>query len=316
MKQIPILVLFGLLIVSCQISEKKENFSNKAIRTALDLQGHRGARGLKPENTWPAFEDAIKFGMTTLELDTVVTRDSQIIIHHDSESNPNLCQGDDGSKIPKKSIYDWNLKELQSLDCGSLRNPKFPEAELIPKTRLLSLDEFFQKVALAEKTYKRNLFFNIETKFPEDYVVPESKVKEHVDLLVVAIQKAKVEDRATIQSFDLRTISYLKSLKTKIRGSALFAPSYPQGIRLTLGFGGSIGSNIILAANSVKADIISPYHLYVTREFVKEAHDAGLEVIPWTVNDKEKMRILLDLGVDGIISDYPNRLIEVFREKN
>ncbi|TGN19849.1 glycerophosphodiester phosphodiesterase [Leptospira idonii] len=283
-------------------------FQNQPLRSELDLQGHRGARGLKPENTWPAFEEAIKFKMITLELDTVLTKDKKIVIHHDSETNPVICQNQDGSPIQKKSLYELTLVELQTLDCGSKKNPSFPDQVPVPGTKLISIEEFFQKVTEVEKKTKQSFLFNIETKFPDDNSASDALVEEHTNLLVAAVEKAKAAERTTIQSFDLRTLPFVQKKNPKIRTSALFAPTYFQGFLMTIGFGNGYRSEILEKTKSLKANIISPYFLYVTPKFVNKAHEDKIEVIPWTVNNEKEMKRLVECGVDGIISDYPNLL--------
>lgn len=303
--------LISLLIVNCATVETPTR-----LRKDIDLQGHRGARGLKPENTWPAFEEAIKYKMVTLELDTVLTKDKRVVIHHDSETNPIICQNVDGSPIQKKSLYELTLAELQSLDCGTKQNPSFPKQIPVPGTKLLSLEEFFELVLKHEKKSKEVYEFNIETKFPDDGSAPDSLVKEHTEKLIQIIEKYKVVDRSTIQSFDLRTLVVSKQKNTKIKTSALFVPTYFQGFMMTIGLGNGYRETILSAAKVKGADIISPYFLYVTPKFVNTSHTQGMMVIPWTVNTEKEMRRLVTCGVDGIISDYPDMLDRVVRNKN
>lgn len=303
--------LISLLIVNCATVETPTR-----LRKDIDLQGHRGARGLKPENTWPAFEEAIKYKMVTLELDTVLTKDKRVVIHHDSETNPIICQNVDGSPIQKKSLYELTLAELQSLDCGTKQNPSFPKQIPVPGTKLLSLEEFFELVLKHEKKFKEVYEFNIETKFPDDGSAPDSLVKEHTEKLIQIIEKYKVVDRSTIQSFDLRTLAVSKQKNTKIKTSALFVPTYFQGFMMTIGLGNGYRETILSAAKDKGADIISPYFLYVTPKFVNTSHTQGMMVIPWTVNTEKEMRRLVTCGVDGIISDYPDMLDRVVRNKN
>ncbi|EKJ88045.1 glycerophosphoryl diester phosphodiesterase [Leptospira meyeri] len=285
------------------------------LRKTIDLQGHRGARGLKPENTWPAFEEAIKYKMVTLELDTVLTKDKRIVIHHDSDTNPIICQNANGNELKKISLYELTLAELQSYDCGSKKNPNFPKQIPVPGTKLLSLEEFFEKVLFAEKKSKEAFEFNIETKFPDDGSAPDNLVKEHTEKLIQIIEKYKVVERSTIQSFDLRTLTFSKTKNAKIKTSALFVPTYFQGFLMTIGLGNGYRETILSAAKDKQADIISPYFLYVTPKFVKESHERGMFVIPWTVNTEKEMKRLVSCGVDGIISDYPDLLDSVVRPK-
>ena len=286
--------------------------------TTLDLQGHRGARGLRPENTWPSFRTAIDFQMTTLELDTVLTKDGAVIIHHDIETNPEICRNLDGTPIQKKSIYELTLSELKMLDCGSLKNSKFPEQVPVPGTPLLTIEEFFRLVAQEEGNRKKKglppLRFNIETKFPDPEKINESTVNALVKTLVSAIERAKTVEVSTIQSFYLPVLPLVKSLNPRIQTSALFAPTRPQGLWMILGGGSGYRRGILDQASRFQADIISPYYLYVNSEFMHLARERRLRVIPWTVNDKQEMRRLISLGVDGIITDYPDRLLDVVHD--
>ncbi|TGN00614.1 glycerophosphodiester phosphodiesterase [Leptospira yasudae] len=310
-------IFFVVLFYTAATSCSSAPIVNKPLDGILDLQGHRGARGLKPENTWPAFEEAIRYGMTTLELDTVLTKDKKIVIHHDSETNPTICQKKDGTPISSVSLYDLTLAELKQLDCGTKKNPKYPEQVSVPGTELITIEEFFALVANAEKKNpnRPKLKFNIETKFPNDdkAQLPMEKVRDHVTLLVKVIEDAKVADRTTIQSFYVQALPIVKEKNPKIKTSALFSLTYFQGALMKLGFGNSIRENALKKTIEVKADIISPYFLYVTETFVQEAHSHKISVIPWTVNEPDEMRRLIDAGVDGIISDYPDRLIQAIK---
>ncbi len=291
---------------------------NSPLDGKLDLQGHRGARGLKPENTWPAFEEALSQGMTTLELDTVLTKDQKIIIHHDSSTNPEICFKKDGSEIVSKSLYEISLTELKELDCGAKKNPRFPEQVSVPGTELLTLQEFFTKIQTWERTGKRRFLpkFNIETKFPDDSdsQVDPKIVEAHVDLLLKIVETAGLTERTTIQSFYLPALPIVKKKNPKIKTSALFSLTYPQGASMKFGFGNGQRQLVLRQTKEIGADIISPYFLYVTDEFVAEAHRLGIRVIPWTVNEIKEMKRLVKTGVDGIITDYPDRLNRALKE--
>ncbi|AXR69747.1 glycerophosphodiester phosphodiesterase [Leptospira mayottensis] len=310
-------ILFVLILYFGANSCSNASVINKPLDKSLDLQGHRGARGLRPENTWPAFEEAIRYGMTTLELDTVLTKDKKIVIHHDLDTNPTICQKKDGAPIVPISLYDLTFAELKELDCGTKKNPKYPEQISVPGTELITIEEFFVLVANIESKIpnRPKLKFNIEVKFPDEDQETFSieKVKDHVNLLVQAVEKAKVADRTTIQSFYIQALPLVKEKNPKIKTSSLFSLTYFQGIMMKLGFGNGTRQDVLKKTLEVKADIISPYFLYITKEFVEEAHSHKISVIPWTVNDPEDMRKLMDAGVDGMISDYPDRLAKVIK---
>ncbi len=288
---------------------------NQRLNPELDLQGHRGARGLKPENTIPAFEEALSWGMNTLELDTVVTKDKQLIIHHDTELNPSICLHTEGKNLKSDPISLFTVAELKKLDCGSLPNPKFPEQKTSPNTKLSTLQEFFQFIQAYEKKNKSTVkvYFNIETKFPNN--ASNEDVQEFANLMVKEIEKAGMVERTIVQSFRIDVLPLVKKLNPKIQTSALFAPTITEGIRLYLGIGSSIQEDILKKSEEMGANIISPYFLYVNSEFVHKAHQQNRKVIPWTVNDKKEMQRLQEIGVDGMISDYPNKLVEVLRAK-
>lgn len=293
----------------------------KRLSPVFEMHGHRGARGLAPENTWVAFEKALKEGMNVLELDTVVTKDKKLVIYHDTELNPEICQYPNGRKVEKKPIRELTLSELKEFDCGSLKNPKFPEQIPQPREKLLSLEEFFQKMRELEKkdpTYQKVLF-NIETKFPTFRQAPPAEIEEFATLMVSTIEKANMVERSTVQSFVVEILPVIKEKNPKIRTSALFEPTYLQGFLIYIGLGGGIRKAILEKAQKNQADVVSPYWLYVNADFVKKAHQKNMLVIPWTVNDEKKMKELLRVGVDGIISDYPDRLkkvVEKFSEEN
>lgn len=283
---------------------------DKPIATTIELQGHRGARGLAPENTWPAFETAIRHGMNVLELDTVITADGDLIVHHDTDTNPMLCRDADGQSVRQLPISTLTVAELKTFDCGSVRNEKFPEQQPVPGTRLITLDEFFSQMRALETKNPavKKILFNVEAKFPKGSVPADADLRRFADLLVGKIKSAGMQKRTTVQSFVPEVLPYARALDKDIRTSALFEPTKWQGLKMYLGLGGGVRAAILARAEAVKADIISPYKLYVTGDFLRAAHAKKMLVIPWTVNDSAEMAELLKLGVDGIISDYPDRL--------
>lgn len=301
-----IISFFALSFLSCA------SLPDKPIVQTIELQGHRGARGLAPENTWPAFEQALRHGMNVLELDTVITADGDLVIHHDTETNPALCRAADGQSVKKAAMSTLAIAELKTFDCGSDRHEKFPAQQPIPGTRLITLDEFFANIKALEARDARikSVTFNIEAKFPKGQPT-EAELMRFADLLVGKIRRAGMAKRSTVQSFVPEVLPHARALDKDIRTSALFEPTNWQGLKMYLGLGGGVRAEILSRAEAVKADIISPYKLYVTGDFLREAHAKKMAVIPWTVNEPDEMAELLKLGVDGIISDYPDRLAKV-----
>jgi len=300
-----------LLLAACA------SLPDKPRLTTIELQGHRGARGLAPENTWPAFEIALQKGMNVLELDTVLTAEGDLVIHHDTETNPKICRNGDGSAIEAVPIRQLTVAQLKQLDCGALKHSDFPEQAPRPGTRLMTLGELFRAVKEYEKRNKSTVpvLFNIEAKFPKDGTPDAAELRLFAETMLRQIRSAAMENRSTVQSFYLPFLVIIKNLAPTIRTAALFQPTRWQGLRMYLGLGQGIRHDIIDAAVATRADIISPYKLYANTEFIREAHARGLAVIPWTVNDPSEMEALLARGVDGIISDYPDRLAAVWSKR-
>jgi len=282
-------------------------------KTSIDLQGHRGARGRFPENSIPAFTYAIEQKMTTLELDTNLTKDGHLIVYHDSFVNPDLCLDVNQNPAQPTRILDMTLADLKTLDCGSIIHEKFPEQKPIPGTKIISLSEFFDFVTQYEASHPDlpKPRFNIETKF--ESAPDQAYLEKFAMTMVKLIEDAGVADRTIVQSFVLEVLPMIKKKNPSLKTSALFQPSYVQGFLMTMGLN-TFRREIIEKTEKAGADIISPYHLYANRFFIQTCHQKNIKVIPWTVNEEKKIRVLLNNGVDGIISDYPNRLFRIYQQ--
>jgi glycerophosphoryl diester phosphodiesterase len=289
--------------------------------SALDTQGHRGARGLLPENTLPAFSRALDAGVMTLELDCGMTRDGVVVIAHDPALNPDIARDASGRWLqsPTPAIRRLTYEELQRYDVGRL-NPdsayarRFPNQQPVDGTRIPRLADLF---ALVRKHGDDRVRFNIETKIsplaPSETAAPE--VFAHA--LLAEIRKAGLEARVTIQSFDWRTLqivqqaapgiatAYLTAERTSPNNISDDSP-WTAGYRLPA-FERSLPRMIKAAGGA----IWSPNLGDLTEERVREARALGLKVIVWTVNDEADMRRLIGWGVDGIITDYPDVLVKV-----
>ena len=245
---------------------------------------------MRPENTIPALDYAIKAGVDVLEMDMAVTRDNVIVISHDPILRGPVCTGPQPSAV----IHELMLAQVREWDCGAVQNPKFPKQTPIPGTRMPTLDDVFQLAS-------RGTFdFNIETKSfsnnPEYTPAPE----EFSRMVLEKIHKYKLEKRVILQSFDFRTLVAMKELAPEIRLAALTEMD-PRDFRII--------------AREGQAEIISPNYLLVTKEKVAAAHAAGLQVIPWTVNAPADWDKLIAAGVDAIITDDPAELIAYLRQK-
>ena len=297
-----------------------------ASATAFDLQGHRGARGLAPENTLAAFRRALEIGVTTLEIDVAITRDDIPVISHNAELNPDLVRDDRGNWLtgPGPAIRTLSLDELKRYDVGranpSTRHAQdFPEQKAAEGERVPTLAELLALVRLSD----RRVRLNIETKLaPNDANTadPTTFVRTIVDVL----NDARMIDRVTIQSFDWRTLIEARRVVPHIATSCLTIESgnmntmtpaddgpspWHAGLRVAA-HGGSVPA-LVKAAG---CGTWSMYWPNLTSALVSEAHAMGLEVLPWTVNDPADMARLIDMGVDGIITDYPDRLRRVMAD--
>jgi glycerophosphoryl diester phosphodiesterase len=286
---------------------------------AFDLQGHRGARGLAPENTLVGFARALAVGISTLELDVGVSADGVVVIAHDRRLNPDITRGPDGRWLeePTPAVHALTYAELQRYDVGRIRPGsayarRFPEQQPYDGARIPRLADLF---ALVERAGNRSVRFNIETKCsplaPQETPPPEA----FAAALVTVVRAARMQARVTVQSFDWRTLLALRRLAPEIATSCLTAeqpwldnvgrgraePSpWLAGLELRA------HRSLPRLAKAAGAAIWSPYHAELRAEDVREAHALGLAVLPWTVNDPDDMRRAIELGADGLITDRPD----------
>ena len=246
---------------------------------------------MRPENTLPAFEYAIDAGADVLELDLAVTKDNILVVSHDPHMNPNYCTGPAGAKTV---IREMTFAELEQWDCGSKRNPEFPKQQTIPGTRVPSLD---QVLALAGRG---SFHFNIETKIFRDRPELTPPPEEFASLLADALRKHNVVDRTIVQSFDFRTLHAMKKLLPQVRLAALYS---------------GLPKNLASIAREAGAGIVSPHFRLITEANVKEAHAAGLLVVPWTANEPRQWDKLIAAKVDAIITDDPAALIAYLKSR-
>ncbi|MDH5211713.1 MAG: glycerophosphodiester phosphodiesterase [Betaproteobacteria bacterium] len=265
---------------------------------AFDLQGHRGARGAAPENTLPGFAAALTMGVTTLELDVGVTRDGVVVIHHDRRLNPDIARGPDGRWIegPAPLLHALDYEALLRYDVGRLRPgsdyaARFPEQAPADGARIPRLAELF---ALVRKSGNTQVRFNIETKIspaaPAETPTPEAFARA----LVAEIRGAGMAARTTVQSFDWRTLHAVE------REAPEIATVYLTGRRR--------GASQARAVHDAGGRIWSPNYEELDSAAMIEARALGLRVVPWTVNEPGFIERFLDLGVDGMITDYPERV--------
>jgi glycerophosphoryl diester phosphodiesterase len=298
-------------------------------RNRFDIQGHRGARGLRPENTLAGFEYAIALGVTTLEMDTGISADGVLVVCHDPFINPSLCLDAKGDRCPPSPplwIKNLTVTEIQAFDCGTL-NPdpvRFPQQKPVPGSRIPTLQQVFD---LAEARNPQ-ICYNIESKVsplqPDATASPEIFAEKLVEIIV----QNNVTERTTIQSFDWRVLRQVKQLNPAIQTAALVlhdqttstlrssgrASPFLAGLEFEHGQGNL--ASLLQATGFI--DVYSPNFETLLPESpvflqpVSELQKAGFSVIPWTVNDPTIMRQLIDSGVNGLITDFPNCLTMLF----
>jgi glycerophosphoryl diester phosphodiesterase len=276
----------------------------------IDLQGHRGARGLLPENTIPAFLHALELGVNTLEMDTAINAQGHVFVTHEPWMSAKICSHPDGRQVSVSEeknlrIYAMNDRQVASFDCGSRGHPDYPHQRAMPVSKPL-LDEVFRVVAKQLEISKRGggseeVLFNIEIKsLPEGDRIFHPEVKEFASALYKVVQENDVVEQTTIQSFDPRALEAMHEIDPYISTSLIVENS--QGLKTNLD------------RLSFTPQVYSPYYKLLDREEIDEAHTQGIKVIPWTINDKETMLEMLELGVDGLITDYPDLGVEVLAE--
>ncbi|MDN3593716.1 glycerophosphodiester phosphodiesterase family protein [Zunongwangia endophytica] len=275
-----------------------ENSSEKTY--AFDLEGHRGTRGLMPENSIPAFKKALDLDVNTLEMDVVTTKDKKVLVSHDLWFNRDFCLDSVGQPIKEKdsmslNIYQHTYAEVQKYDCGSIGNPKFPEQKKQHVTKPLLKDVF--NMAENYKSEKTGDFsYNIELKSdPRADNIYHPEPKEFSELVIKTIEDSGIpKERIVLQSFDFRILQYLHKAHPEYRLSALV---YQDGIDKNMEKLGFVPA------------VYSPDYNMLSEASVDSLHQQDMKVIPWTVNDTTAMKQLLEWKVDGIITDYPNRAL-------
>ena len=275
-------------------AQQKDSVSN------FDKQGHRGCRGLYPENTIAAMKYALSLGVTTLEMDVVISKDNKVVLSHDPYFNAAITLDPDRKLIAKDdekklALYQMDYIEIRKYDVGMKFNSKFPEQKKVPAYKPL-LSELFDSIRVDMMTRRRPFpFFNIETKSTpagDDKLHPGPEV--FVDLLMHVIQYAEVAEYVTIQSFDIRTLQYLHKRFPFMQTSLLIEGTDKRTLKKQIRELGFVPT------------IYSPAYQLVSKKLIDKCHKEKMKIIPWTVNTKKQIDELKQLGVDGIISDYPN----------
>lgn len=305
----------------------------------FDLEAHRGGRDVRPENTLYSYAYAIELGATSIECDMQLTKDGQIVMSHNPILNSDITRDENGNYI-ENNKYDIRLMtvdELKKFDVGVM-DPNCGEYyDLHGKTqftydaKIPTLEELMQ---LIQSYGDKNIVLNIETKSYPDPASAGYKnnadPKKFVEIFNNIVKKYDMEDRVVLQSFDWQTLIEMKKLNPNISTSALWQeqPSWGRDSeslrryekKKSSWLGGldikDYQGNPVKAAHAIGTDIISPYYTEISKQDVDEAHSLDMKIVPWTVNNEKDMNMLLDMGVDGIISDKPWLLKQVLEKRN
>jgi glycerophosphoryl diester phosphodiesterase len=297
------------------------------VAMAFDIEAHRGGRALFPENTLQSFANALTMGVDTLELDIGVTEDGAIVVSHERGLNPDLARNAEGVYVTPPGIpfIRLQLADVKKYDVGQIRPgstyaAQFPEQHAVPGTSIPTLTEVFR---LVRKSGDSHVRLNIETKIDPNHPEQSPDPQRFVTLLLDLLQAEKFSDRVMVQSFDWRTLQIVQKLAPAIptvyltmqKGSG--ATVFPdKASDWTAGFNpGAFGKSLPQTIKAAGGAIWSPFFGDVDPALISESHRLGLAVVVWTVNKPEDMARMIDIGVDGIISDHPDLLRKVAGEK-
>jgi len=294
---------------------------------AFDIEAHRGGRALFPENTLSSFANALTMGVDTLELDIGVTRDGALVVSHERGLNPDLARGPDGVYVapPGVPFVGLTLAEVKKYDVGVLRpgsayGAQFPDQHAVPGTPIPTLKEVLDLVRRSGDGHVR---LNIETKIDPNHPDESPDPARFVSLLLDLLQAEKFSDRVTVQSFDWRTLLLVQKQAPAIptvyltlqkgREPTVFTDKASEW---TAGFNpADHGGSIPAAIKAAGGAIWSPYFGDVNAALISESHGLGLKVVVWTVNKPDDIARMINIGVDGVISDHPDLLRRIAGEK-
>jgi glycerophosphoryl diester phosphodiesterase len=292
---------------------------------SFDLQSHRGGRGEWTEESLAAFTNSLALGVTTLELDTHLTQDGKVIVWHDGTIQAGKCKdteaataGDPEFPYVGDRVAELSLAQIKTLDCGFQQLAGYPEQDVIEGNRITELKDVYQ---LVRDTNAAKVRFNVETKV-ESSEIGGAGMESLTRAVVAEINASGMADRTTLQSFDWSSLNLTKEIAPELPLVALSSGNAWMGVGqpgASRNLGGididDYNGSLPKAAAAQGYDVVSPTFSSVTPAMIAEAHELGLPVIPWTVNTTADMERLMDLGVDGIITDYPTRLRTLMEER-
>jgi len=308
MKHVTPAILYSIFLIALITAsvQAEPPMAGSGTQEAFDLQGHRGARGLYPENTIPAFLYALDLGVTTLEMDVVINADGNVYLSHEPWMSAIICSHPDGSKVKgneEKSlkIYTMSDAQVSGFDCGSRGHSGFKQQQSMPVSKPM-LSAVFEAVRQrSAETGREPVLFNIEIKSaPEGDNVFHPPVAQYVRALYDVVKQNNTVSRTSIQSFDPRALEATRAIDPNI-STVLLVDNYK-------------GLQDNLKRLNFTPDIYSPNYKRLNKKSVRAAHAQNIRVIPWTINKEKTMREQIAWGIDGLITDYPELALKVLTE--
>lgn len=296
---LPLIFSFSFFVLSCHAPNNMDKNSVYKVDN-FDTEAHRGGRGLMPENTIPAMLNALGMGVQTLEMDVVFSKDGKILLSHEPFFNHEITTLPNGNFIAEGdeknyNIYQMDYAEILKYDVGLKPHPRFPQQKKMAVVKPLLTDVFKAVTNYMLMAKRTDPYFNIETKTqPATDNIYHPAPAVFVDALMKVIEEAGFEQRVIIQSFDFRTLQYLHKNYPQIKTAMLIEADDTRDFENQL------------TALGFTPTIYSPAYELINPTLIKACHNKNIKVIPWTVNEKAEIIKLKKLGVDGIISDYPN----------
>jgi len=293
------ILITTVLLFGCTLAEKEYSMP---LYAEIDVQGHRGCRGTFPENSLAGFIQALEWGVSTLEMDVVISKDHQVVVSHEPFMSPLICLDQSGSELDSAAIHTYNMykmtyKEINTYDCGTKIHPAFKNQTPVSGPKPL-LRDVIQAVENRRNQIKLPaVMFNIETKYSSiNSGTFHPDASKFVELVLAVIKEEGIENQTIIQSFEPSTLKEVRLQNATIKTALLVTNNQDSLFNFVqLGF---------------EPTIFSPEYKLVNDSMVHYLHQKNIAVIPWTVNDPEQMEKCLDLGVDGIITDYPEVLLK------
>jgi len=284
------------------------NLPSANMENIMDIQGHRGCRGLMPENTIPAFLHAIELGVNTLELDVVATKEGVVFVSHEPFFNHEISTGPNGEEVNKENekgynMFNMSIDEIKAMDVGLKPHPRFPLQKRIAVSKPTLKEMVTAVESYVESNSLSKIRYNIEVKYePQNDGIFHPEMDRFADLVCNELRSLNILERTTVQCFNVETLQYINLKYPNINLVYLVLDTNP--------FADNVNNLGFIPA------VYSPYFKLVTTELVDYANLHKMKIIPWTVNEAEDIESMIDLKVHGIISDYPDKLIEIIESRN